>query len=73
MTSLRTETKIKLRCNVCNDITVKEKCNVWCRAERYSLIVILDLMFFWVMSFLQINYILRMMFYDVNDAVTVIK
>ena len=28
MTSLRTEMKMKLRCNVCDDVTVKEECNV---------------------------------------------
>ncbi len=46
MISLRTETKMKLRCNVYNDITVKEKCNVQYKAERYSLIIILNLMLF---------------------------
>ncbi len=42
MTSLRTEVKMKLRCNVCDDITVKEECYIWCKAERYSLIMISD-------------------------------
>ena len=34
---------MKLRHNLCNDATVKEECNIQCRAERYSLIVILIL------------------------------
>ena len=42
MTSLRAEVKMKLRCNVCDDIIIKKKYNVQCRAERYSLIVISD-------------------------------
>jgi len=73
MISLRTEMRMKLRCNVYNDIIVKEKCNVQYRAERYSLIIILNSVLFWVMNFLQINYVLRMMFCDVNDAVMIIK
>jgi len=52
MISLRTEAKMKLRCNVYDDITVKKKCNVQCRAERYSLFVILNSAFFWVTDFL---------------------
>ena len=52
MIFLRTEIKIELRCNVCNDIIIKEECNIWCKAERYSLIIILNLTLFWVMSFL---------------------
>jgi len=73
MTFLKTEAKIELRCNVYNDVTVKEKCCIQYRAERYSLIIVLSLTFFWTVSFLQINYILRMMFYDVNSAMTIIK
>ncbi len=73
MTFLRVEIKIKLKCNVCDDITVKEKCCIWCKAERYSLIIILNLTLFWVMSFLQINYVLEMMFYNINNVVIVIK
>ncbi len=52
MTSLRTETKMKSECNVCNDVTVKEECCIWCKAERYSLIILLSSTFFWVMTFL---------------------
>ncbi len=33
---------MKLRHNLCDDATVKEECNIQCRAERYSLIVILS-------------------------------
>jgi len=52
MTFLRTETKIKLRCNVCNDVTAKKKYCIWYRVERYSLIIILDLTLFWAADFL---------------------
>jgi len=62
-----------LRCNVCDDVTVKEKCDIWCEAERYLLIIISDLTLFWAANFLQTNYTLRMMFCDVNSTVTVIK
>ncbi len=64
---------MKLKCNVCNDATVKEECCVWHKAERYSLIIILSLILFWAADFLQINYILKIMFYDVNDAAMIIK
>ncbi len=69
--SLRAETKMKLRHNVCNDATVKEKCDVQCRAERCLLIVILSLMLFWVTDSWQINYTVKMMFCDISDAATV--
>ncbi len=46
MTFLKTEAKIELRCNVYNDVTVKEKCCIQYRAERYSLIIVLSLTFF---------------------------
>ncbi len=42
MTFSEAEAKIELECNVCNDIIIKEECNIQCRAERYLLIVILD-------------------------------
>ncbi len=71
MIFLEAETKTELRCNVCDDITVKEKCDVQCRAERYLLIIILSLVLFWVMSFWQINYTVKIMFYDINDAVMI--
>ncbi len=45
-TSLRTEMKIELRHNVCDDIIVKEKCNIQYKAERYSLIIVLNLALF---------------------------
>jgi len=64
---------MKSECNVCNDVTVKERYCIQYRAEKYSLIIVLSSALFWVMSFLQINYVLRMMFYDINDAVTIIK
>jgi len=70
-TSLRAEMKMKLRHNVYDDVTVKEECDVWCKAERYSSIIILDLALFWVISFLQINYISEIMFYDINDVVMI--
>ncbi len=73
MTFLRAETKIELRCNVCNDVTVKEVCNVQHRAERYSLIAVLNLVLFWAADFWQINYIIKMMFCNISDAVTIIK
>ncbi len=73
ITFLRTEIKTELRCNMYNDVIAEEKCNIWCRAERCSLITVLSLIFFWIMSFWQINYTVKMMFCDVNDAVTVIK
>ncbi len=72
-TFLRVRVKTKLRHNVCDDTTVKEKCDVQYRAERYSLITVLNLIFFWVTNFLQINYISKTVFCDVNDVVTVIK
>ncbi len=71
MILLETEVKMKLRCNVCDDTIVKEECDIWCKAERYSSIIILDLTLFWVISFWQINYTVKMMFYDVNDIATV--
>jgi len=46
MISLRAEMKMKLRHNVYNDITVKEECDVQCRAERCLLIMILSLVLF---------------------------
>ncbi len=46
MISLRAEMKTELRCNVCDNVTMKEKCDVWCEAERYSSIIISDLMLF---------------------------
>ncbi len=73
MTFLRTEMKMKLRCNVCNDATVKEKYCIQYKAEKYLLIIVLNLMLFWAANFLQINYTLRMIFCDVNDAVMIIK
>ncbi len=73
MTFLRAETKIKLRCNVCNNVTVKEECDMQCKAERYSLIIILNSILFWVMSFLRTDYISETVFCDVNSAVIVIK
>ena len=72
-TFLRIEAKIKLRCNVYDDATAKKKCCVWCRAERYLLIIVLSSALFWVMSFLQTDYTLKVMFYNVNDAVMIIK
>jgi len=62
---------MKSECNVCNDVIIKEKCCIQCRTERYSLIIILSLILFWAADFLQINYVLRMMFYDVNSAVMI--
>ncbi len=73
MTFLRAEMKTELRCNVCDETIVKEKCNVWCRAERYSLIIISDSALFWMMSFWQTDYAAEMMFCDINDTVTIIK
>ena len=73
MISLEIEIKTELRCNVYNDVTVKEKCCIWCKVKKYSLIIILNLTLFWVTAFLQINYTLRTVFYDVNNAATVIK
>jgi len=64
MISSETEMKMKLRCNVCNNIIVKKKC---------SSITVLSLTLFWAVNFLQINYIAKTVFCDVNDAVTVIK
>jgi len=52
MTFLEIEMKMKLRHNVYDNATVKEKYNVQCRAERYSLIVILSSALFWAVSFL---------------------
>ncbi len=51
-TSLRTEIKIKLRHNVYDDTTAEEECCIQCRAERYSLIMILNSVLFWAVSFL---------------------
>jgi hypothetical protein len=64
---------MKLRCNVCNNATVKEECNMQCKAERCSLIIVLNLILFWVMSFLRTDYISETVFYDVNSAVIIIK
>jgi len=52
MTFLRIEMKTELRYNVYNDVIVKEECCIQCKAERYSLIIILNLILFWVMKFL---------------------
>jgi len=38
--------KTELRCNVYDDVIVKEECDVQCRAERYSLVMILNSVFF---------------------------
>ncbi len=46
MTSLRAEVKTELRCNVCDDITVEEKCDVQCKIERCSSVTVLDLVLF---------------------------
>jgi len=73
ITLLRAEIKMKSECNVYDDATVKKECNVQCRAERYSLIVILSSALFWMMSFLQTDYALRVMFCDVNSAVMIIE
>ncbi len=73
MISLEIEIKTELRCNVYNDVTVKEKCCIWCKVKKCSSIIILNLTLFWVTAFLQINYTLRTVFYDVNNAATVIK
>jgi len=51
MTLLRAEIKMKLRCNVCNDATVKEECDIQYKVEKCLLIMILSLMLFWVMNF----------------------
>ena len=71
MTLSETEAKMKSECNVCDNATVKEKCDIQCKAERCSLIVVLDSVFFWVMSFWQINYTVKIMFYNINDTATV--
>ncbi len=42
MTFLEVKVKTELEYNVCDNIIVKEKCNIWYRAERYSLIIILS-------------------------------
>ncbi len=73
MILLEAEMKTKLRYNVYNNVTVKEKCNVWCRAERYSLIAVLNLAHFWITDFWQINYAAEMMFCDINDIIMIIK
>ena len=73
MTSLRVEMKTELRHNMCDNITAEEECDIQHRAEKYLLIIILSSALFWVTSFLQINYILEMMFYDVNSAAMIIK
>ncbi len=46
MIFLETEIKTELRCNMCDDVTVKEKCNIQYKAERYLLIIVLSLMLF---------------------------
>jgi len=71
MTSSETEMKMKSGHNVCDDITVKEKCNIWCKAERYSSITVSDLMFFWVTDFWQTDYTMKVMFCDINSAVMI--
>jgi len=38
--------KMKLKCNVCNDATIKEEYNIQHKAERYSLIIVLSLILF---------------------------
>jgi len=73
MTSLRAEIKTELRHNVCDNVTVKEKYNIQCKIKRYSLITVLSLMLFWITDFLQTDYILKMMFCDVNSIVMIIK
>ncbi len=64
---------MKLRCNVCDDVIAEEECDVWCRAERCSLIMILSLMLFWMMSFWQVNYAVKAVFCEVSSAVMIIK
>jgi len=64
MTFLETEVKMKLKCNVYNNTTMK---------EEYSSITILSLTLFWAADFLQINYASEMMFCNVNDVVIIIK
>jgi len=68
-----TETKMKLRCNVHDDVTVKEKCNIQSRAERYSLIAVLSSALFWVTDFWWVNYTAETVFCEVSDAATIIK
>ncbi len=46
MTFLKIKVKIKLRCNVYNDVTAEKKCCIWFKVEKYSLIIILNLMLF---------------------------
>jgi len=46
MIFLRVRIKTELRYNVCNDVTVKEECNMQHRAERCLLIVVLNLILF---------------------------
>ncbi len=51
MIFLRAETKMKLKYNICDDITAKEECNVQYKIEKYSLIIILSSAFFWAADF----------------------
>jgi len=44
--SLKAEAKTELRCNVCDDATAEEVCDVQHRAEKYSLITVLSSMLF---------------------------
>jgi len=46
MTLSEAETKTELRYNVCDDATVKEKCDMQYRTERYSLITVSDSVLF---------------------------
>jgi len=73
MIFLRIKIKIKLKCNVCDNITAEEECYIWYKVKKYSLIVVLDSALFWVIDFLQIDYTLRTVFYDVNDIVMIIE
>ncbi len=73
MISLRTEVKTELRYNVCDDAITEEKCCIQCKVKEYSLIAALSSVLFWMIDFLQINYILKMMFCNVNDAVMIIE
>ena len=51
MTSLRVKMKTELRYNVCDDVIAEKECDIWCRVKRYSLIVILNLVLFWMTDF----------------------
>jgi len=64
---------MKLRCNVHDDAITEEKCDVWHRVERCSLIIVLGSVLFWMTDFWQIDYTVKMMFCDISDAATAIK